>query len=380
MKLLLEHVDSPYIRAIGFLFLRYAGDPKVVWQWIEPYLYDEEPTSVEASASKQQSDAENNTVGDFVRRLFKERNYYGTVLPRLPIQIERDIQVKLLQAEKIEERAKKHTLNSQNMDYFKKLGNKILALYGDEENPIQWYEAVVDRVISTNEDTAQPLRNPKFVVTFPEYGNTETVTLGEMEMPGSHIDAPLTNEPCRGGFSSDRAGGYDRGSGDNWRGGDRGSGSRRYDDRGHGRNDGNGNRGYNRSNDRGYNDHRDKNYHSRRDQENGRDYGGRWQRGVRPVAALPSEDDLYEEVRRRERETVTSGSRNAISRRPPSTKTSLLSNSGDTPRRSASPQTRPSHREKSPPPADRAVPQKKRTAEELAAIQQKKRRLMAKYG
>lgn len=27
---------------IGFLYLRYAGDPKTLWNWFEPYVKDEE--------------------------------------------------------------------------------------------------------------------------------------------------------------------------------------------------------------------------------------------------------------------------------------------------------------------------------------------------
>ncbi|THG05980.1 hypothetical protein TEA_000238 [Camellia sinensis var. sinensis] len=39
---LLKHQDSPYIRCVGFLYLRYAADPKTLWNWFEPYVKDEE--------------------------------------------------------------------------------------------------------------------------------------------------------------------------------------------------------------------------------------------------------------------------------------------------------------------------------------------------
>ncbi|XP_028800570.1 pre-mRNA splicing factor SR-like 1 isoform X2 [Neltuma alba] len=39
---LLKHPDSPYIRAVGFLYLRYVADPKTLWNWFEPYVKDEE--------------------------------------------------------------------------------------------------------------------------------------------------------------------------------------------------------------------------------------------------------------------------------------------------------------------------------------------------
>ncbi|XP_050946228.1 pre-mRNA splicing factor SR-like 1 isoform X3 [Cucumis melo] len=42
---LLKHEDSPYIRAIGFLYLRYVADPKTLWNWFEPYVKDDEEFS-----------------------------------------------------------------------------------------------------------------------------------------------------------------------------------------------------------------------------------------------------------------------------------------------------------------------------------------------
>ena len=34
--------DSPYIRCIGFLYLRYGCDPKEIWEWVSPYIDDPE--------------------------------------------------------------------------------------------------------------------------------------------------------------------------------------------------------------------------------------------------------------------------------------------------------------------------------------------------
>ncbi|XP_039008715.1 pre-mRNA splicing factor SR-like 1 isoform X2 [Hibiscus syriacus] len=59
---LLKHPDSPYIRAIGFLYLRYAGDPKILWTWFEPYIKDEEEFSPGSSGRT-------TTMGVYVRDL-----------------------------------------------------------------------------------------------------------------------------------------------------------------------------------------------------------------------------------------------------------------------------------------------------------------------
>lgn len=39
---LITHKDSPYIRGLGFMYIRYCQDPKDMWDWYEPYLDDEE--------------------------------------------------------------------------------------------------------------------------------------------------------------------------------------------------------------------------------------------------------------------------------------------------------------------------------------------------
>jgi pre-mRNA-splicing factor 38B len=39
---LLHHRDSPYIRGLGFLYVRYTQPPADLWEWFEPYLDDEE--------------------------------------------------------------------------------------------------------------------------------------------------------------------------------------------------------------------------------------------------------------------------------------------------------------------------------------------------
>jgi pre-mRNA-splicing factor 38B len=370
MTLLLTHADSPYIRAIGFLYLRFVGDPKCVYQWIEPYLNDDEPIQAGASAAKQGGALE--TMGEYVRRIFTDKNYYGTILPRLPIDIERDVQVKLLQAEKIEKRAKKHASNPQTMSHFQKLGSKVMALYGDEENPVTWYEAVVDRVITTDPETHKKLRYAKFVVTFTEYGNTETVSLGEMEMMGASLDR-TTSEPTRGGYAGrdHLLGAADRSVNRAHREGDRNT----YTDRGY-----NTAGSHSSSRDRGYVDRgRDRGYQD-----------DRWQRERRgPPPPAVSEAELYEEVRRRERETVTSSSRNAVARRPPSTKVSLSASANSTNKRSRSPERfqrqPPQPRHEGALPHDAAHPppapsNREKDPDELAAIRAKKQKLLAKYG
>jgi pre-mRNA-splicing factor 38B len=42
MRALINHTDSPYIRCLGFLHLRYTAPPGELFDWYETYLDDPE--------------------------------------------------------------------------------------------------------------------------------------------------------------------------------------------------------------------------------------------------------------------------------------------------------------------------------------------------
>ncbi|KAJ8565026.1 hypothetical protein K7X08_001486 [Anisodus acutangulus] len=79
---LLKHPDSPYIRAVGFLYLRYLSDFKTLWSWYEPYLKDDEEFSPGSSGKM-------TTMGVYVRDLFLGQYYFDTLLPRIPVPVMR---------------------------------------------------------------------------------------------------------------------------------------------------------------------------------------------------------------------------------------------------------------------------------------------------
>ena len=342
MQLMLDHVDSPYIRCIGFLYLRYAVEPSLIFSYMEPYLYDDEPVQISANPARPEG-----TVGEFVRQLLKSMDYYGTLLPRLPVQIERDVKAKLVEAEGIERRAKANLADRAKMEHFRRVGSAVRALYGDEENPVTWYDAVVDRVLTHDDVTGEPLVRPKFIVTFPEYGNTETVRIGEIDL----------RQGSGGGGSG--AGGdddYGRGRADWDRGNDhRGRGrDNYYDDR---------DRGRGRERDRYREDDR---YNDRRDRGYGGGGGGRRHEDDRWRRDRYERDDGrgrgYERSRSRSRDRYGGGRERSPPRSSVSTaNTASASSSNDPP-----PRQEEKRREKTP--------------EELAAIQEKKKKLMAKYG
>ncbi|GIL42841.1 hypothetical protein Vafri_697 [Volvox africanus] len=78
IKDMLDHRDSPYIRAVGFLYLRYVADPKTLWSWCAPYVKDQE---MFAPSGPEQKEV---TVGDYVRDLLLSQYYFETIFPRIP--------------------------------------------------------------------------------------------------------------------------------------------------------------------------------------------------------------------------------------------------------------------------------------------------------
>jgi pre-mRNA-splicing factor 38B len=169
MHAMLNHLDSPYIRCIGFLYLRYATDPTELMNWYRPYLYDTE----EFVASGKHG-ATSITMGEYVRSLITSLDYYSTMLPRIPVPTARQFKVQLLQASMNQERGRRN----ESKVYLCVPGARIRALYEDIENPLAWYDAVIDSI----EVKAQEWDVQKYTVTFIEYGNTEIVALTEIEV------------------------------------------------------------------------------------------------------------------------------------------------------------------------------------------------------
>ncbi|XP_065067618.1 pre-mRNA-splicing factor 38B-like [Rhopilema esculentum] len=89
LKGLIDHCDSPYIRGIGFMYIRYCLQPKELWSWLEPYLEDEEELDVKAGGGCTM------TIGQLVRSFLLKLEWYGTLFPRIPVPVEKDIRERL---------------------------------------------------------------------------------------------------------------------------------------------------------------------------------------------------------------------------------------------------------------------------------------------
>ncbi|GAU36779.1 hypothetical protein TSUD_213460 [Trifolium subterraneum] len=86
---LLKHPDSPYIRAVGFLYLRYYADPKTLWSWFEPYAKDDEDAVFQEFSPG--SNGRMTTMGVYIRDLLLGQYYFDTLFPRIPVPVMRQV-------------------------------------------------------------------------------------------------------------------------------------------------------------------------------------------------------------------------------------------------------------------------------------------------
>lgn len=49
---LIKHPDSPYIRALGFMYIRFTQPPHTLFDWYEEFLQDEEEIDVKAGGGQ----------------------------------------------------------------------------------------------------------------------------------------------------------------------------------------------------------------------------------------------------------------------------------------------------------------------------------------
>ncbi|KAH8421108.1 hypothetical protein KR222_001020, partial [Zaprionus bogoriensis] len=88
---LLNHTDSAYIRALGFMYLRYTQPPGDLYDWYEDYLQDEEEIDVKAGGGQVL------TMGQMVYQFMTKLDWFSTLFPRIPVPIQKQIEKKIEQ-------------------------------------------------------------------------------------------------------------------------------------------------------------------------------------------------------------------------------------------------------------------------------------------
>lgn len=122
MNGLMNHTDSPYIRALGFMYLRYTQPPGDLFDWYEEYLQDEEEIDVKAGGGQvgnerfrfsidcldklfliSSSDLMNchpisfkmTTIGQMLFQWLTKLDWFCTLFPRIPVPIQKQIESKV---------------------------------------------------------------------------------------------------------------------------------------------------------------------------------------------------------------------------------------------------------------------------------------------
>ncbi|CAL8324051.1 unnamed protein product [Arctogadus glacialis] len=82
---LITHTDSPYIRALGFMYIRYTQPPPDLVDWYDGFLDDEEELDVKAGGGCMMS------VGEMLRSFLTKLEWFSTLFPRIPVPVQKMI-------------------------------------------------------------------------------------------------------------------------------------------------------------------------------------------------------------------------------------------------------------------------------------------------
>ncbi|KAJ8683638.1 hypothetical protein QAD02_019430 [Eretmocerus hayati] len=86
---LINHPDSPYIRALGFMYIRYTQPPADLFSWYDEYLEDEEELDVKAGGGQIMK------MGDVLRQFLTKLEWFSTLFPRIPVPIQKELEQRL---------------------------------------------------------------------------------------------------------------------------------------------------------------------------------------------------------------------------------------------------------------------------------------------
>lgn len=127
---LLTHGDSPYIRALGFMYLRFTQPPADLYDWYEPYLLDEEEIDVKAGGGQTM------TIGQMIRQWLTKLDWFSTLFPRIPVPIQKQNESRLEKFARennvsFAEPANDHRYNKANAQRYERPGASSREDYGE---------------------------------------------------------------------------------------------------------------------------------------------------------------------------------------------------------------------------------------------------------
>jgi pre-mRNA-splicing factor 38B len=182
MRQLLVARGFPYVRALGFLYLRYTCQPTHLYKWYEPFL--EDPEAFQPTHNTSGAITNTMPIGTYLRRLLEDLQYYGTPLPRIPTALERKIRVLLLL---LEEKLRRKDINQRardSSDEAFRAGSKIQAVFADADNEPAWYPATMGA-----RDESDPDRD-RYWIMFDGYDFEVSVDIGDLGLQQLYGSSP----------------------------------------------------------------------------------------------------------------------------------------------------------------------------------------------
>eukprot|EP00281_Chroomonas_sp_CCMP1168_P027418 CAMPEP_0206237278 /NCGR_PEP_ID=MMETSP0047_2-20121206/14180_1 /ASSEMBLY_ACC=CAM_ASM_000192 /TAXON_ID=195065 /ORGANISM="Chroomonas mesostigmatica_cf, Strain CCMP1168" /LENGTH=394 /DNA_ID=CAMNT_0053661703 /DNA_START=306 /DNA_END=1485 /DNA_ORIENTATION=- len=153
VRALLHHADSPYIKIVGILYVRFVVDPREMWDFFEEMMTDKTPV-------EPGGDGRAKTICQFVKDVIEQLHYFDTILPRIPVPVQRNMAELLLKNEE--------ALNRVEMLKTKlKPGRRVRARFYEDDVE---YEAEVLR----------EGKNGMYRVVFTEYGNEQDTAIEDI--------------------------------------------------------------------------------------------------------------------------------------------------------------------------------------------------------
>jgi len=125
---LLNHCDSPYIRGLGFMFLRYTLPPASLWDWFEPYMDDEEEIDVKAGGGKSM------TIGEMCRLMLTRLEWFDTRFPRIAVNVEKHIRCQLEERAASQRHYQGMAQQQQQQAQFQREEHKVVEVEKDKRD------------------------------------------------------------------------------------------------------------------------------------------------------------------------------------------------------------------------------------------------------
>ncbi|KAM8839619.1 LOW QUALITY PROTEIN: pre-mRNA-splicing factor 38B [Synchiropus picturatus] len=88
---LITHIDSPYIRALGFMYIRYTQPPTDLIDWYDDFLDDEEMANEQQELDVKAGGGCVMTIGEMLRSFLTKLEWFSTLFPRIPVPVQKSI-------------------------------------------------------------------------------------------------------------------------------------------------------------------------------------------------------------------------------------------------------------------------------------------------